>query len=224
MSRALAHTLEQQGYAPAGAIQVVPNLVNERFFTLSPQTHTAPPFRFFSAGAFYPWKGFDLLLHAFARAFPNGGDVELILAGDGPERGRLQALAKRLGIASRVFLAGYLNREEMRRALRASHAFVQPSAYETFGVVLIEAMATGLPVVSTAQGGPAEIINPTSGLLTTERTPAALSEALSTLYRTSHRYDPEALRAETVRKFGAEAVSNRIVSLYSEVVSAYKQK
>jgi glycosyltransferase involved in cell wall biosynthesis len=103
-------------------------------------------------GRLHPNKGFELLLEAVAAT----RDVGLWIAGDGPLRPRLEGLATRLGIASRVRFLGW--REDVSRLLGAADLLVCPSLREPLGNVVIEAWSAELPVVATASDGPAGLI------------------------------------------------------------------
>ena len=100
-------------------------------------------------------KGQADLLRAFAERFAGDPSVRLGIGGDGPERGRLHELAGSLAIAEQVDWLGALDRDGVRQAMCEADAFVLPSRLETFGVVVIEALACGLPVVATRSGGAA---------------------------------------------------------------------
>lgn len=131
-----------------------------------------------------PWKGHGLLLDALARlrALPGW---QLWIAG-GVQRPHeaeylhaLQAQAQRLGLAERVHWLG--ERQDMKELLQAADIFCQPNtAPEPFGLVFVEALAAGTPVVATAHGGALEIVTPACGLLTPPAAPA-LAAALETL-------------------------------------------
>ncbi|HEY2957431.1 MAG TPA: glycosyltransferase family 4 protein [Actinomycetota bacterium] len=103
-------------------------------------------------------KGFDLLVDAFARLAPRRPGLGLVLAGDGPARAGLTAQAARLGIADRVHLPGRLGRAEVAWAMGAADVFVLPSRVEPFGIVVLEALRAGRPVVASARGGAKEIV------------------------------------------------------------------
>jgi glycosyltransferase involved in cell wall biosynthesis len=123
-------------------------------------------------------KGADLLAHAFELARAREPRLHMVLAGGGPEEPRLR---ERLGGAA-TFL-GWLEGDELARAYASSHIFLFPSATDTFGQVILEAQASGLPVIAVAAGGPVSLIDDgASGLL---RDPDArvLAEALLELAR-----------------------------------------
>jgi glycosyltransferase involved in cell wall biosynthesis len=113
------------------------------------------------AGRLTREKGLPLLADAFLRARETDPRLHLLLAGGGPEE---DALRERLGDAA-TFL-GWLEGDELARAYASADAFLFASRTDTFGQVILEAQASGLPVVAVAEGGPAELIRPgVSGLL-----------------------------------------------------------
>ncbi|RTH03135.1 glycosyl transferase family 1 [Thermus scotoductus] len=110
------------------------------------------PIRFLSVGRLLAWKGFHLGIVAFARSGLEGAEYWIV--GDGPERRRLEALARRLGVAGRVRFWGTLPRQEVLRLLARVHALVHPSLHDSGGWVCLEAMAAGRPVICLNLGGP----------------------------------------------------------------------
>lgn len=98
-------------------------------------------------------KGLDTLLRAYAAARSELGGRRLVIAGEGPERPALEALAARLGLNGHVSFPGAVSRSEVAELLRGADAFAFPSRYEPFGIALLEAMAAGVPAVATAYGG-----------------------------------------------------------------------
>jgi glycosyltransferase involved in cell wall biosynthesis len=118
-------------------------------------------------------KGHDVLFEAIARV----PDAVFVLAGEGPERERLEALAARLGIAGRVRFLG--RRDDVPQLLAACDVFALPSLYEGSSLAVLEAMAAGAPIVSSAIGGTDELIDDgRSGLLVAPGDPEALAQAL----------------------------------------------
>ncbi len=110
------------------------------------------PVRFLSVGRLLHWKGFHLGLEAFARSGLK--NAEYWIVGEGPERRRLEALARSLGVADRVRFFGQLPRQEVLELLAQVHALVHPSLHDSGGWVSLEAMAAGRPVICLDLGGP----------------------------------------------------------------------
>ena len=127
------------------------------------------PVRFLSVGRLLAWKGFHLGLMAFAQSGLE--EAEYWIVGDGPERKRLEALARRLGVADRVRFWGALPRAEVLRLLGQVHALVHPSLHDSGGWVSLEAMAAGRPVICLDLGGPATQVTQETGFKVPARTP-----------------------------------------------------
>jgi glycosyltransferase involved in cell wall biosynthesis len=137
-----------------------------------------PPIRFISIGRLLHWKGFHLGLHAFAKAdLPE--DAEYWVVGDGPERQRLQALAETLNISSRVKFWGLLPRQETLNKLGECFVLVHPSLHESGGLVCVEAMATGRPVICLDLGGPAVQVTAETGFKIPAHNPEQVIEDLN---------------------------------------------
>jgi glycosyltransferase involved in cell wall biosynthesis len=103
-------------------------------------------------------KGHPMLIEAIARLREQGIEAELLLVGDGPLRGSLQALVRSLGVEGQVKFAGWLNEQDVRAAIHRSRALVLPSFAEGLPVVLMEALALGRPIVSTWVAGIPELV------------------------------------------------------------------
>jgi glycosyltransferase involved in cell wall biosynthesis len=224
VSRALAADVAP--YADGTPVEVVPNLVDAGFFTLPPQPRPAAPFRFLNVGLFDPVKGVDVLLRAFAEAFRGRGDVLLEIGGGGALEGEHRALAAELGVAEQVRFLGLLTREGVRQAMWRANAFVLPSHVETFGVVVIEAMATGMPVVATACGGPQDTVVPAAGRLVPPGNPAALAAEMQAVARDPEgwRHAAAGIRAHAVEHFSQPVVAARLASLYRQVLAEHAKR
>lgn len=125
--------------------------------------------RFVSVGRLVHWKGYHLGLRAFAAAELAGAEYWLV--GDGPERQRLEALARSLGIADRVTFKGRQPRQETLRLLAQSSALVHPSLHDSGGWVCLEAMAASRPVICLDLGGPATQVTEEAGFRIAARAP-----------------------------------------------------
>jgi glycosyltransferase involved in cell wall biosynthesis len=166
----------------AAVASVVPNGIDPGDFTASPPR--APAQRGFALclASHTPEKGLDVLLHAVALARAAGADVPLVLAGDGPLRKDLEVLAARLQIGDLVRFVGFLELDAVRALLRDCSLVVVPSTFESFGIVVLEAMASRRAVIGTRVGGIPEIISHgVTGWLVNPSDPVALADALRTL-------------------------------------------
>jgi glycosyltransferase involved in cell wall biosynthesis len=126
--------------------------------------YPAPPagrLRFISIGTLLHLKGFDLGLRAFAQAQLR--DAEFWIIGDGPERERLEALSRDLGIAERVHFFGWLPRAETLERLRDVHALIHPTLHDSGSWVCAEAMMAGRAVICLDLGGPAAQVTAQTG-------------------------------------------------------------
>jgi glycosyltransferase involved in cell wall biosynthesis len=160
-------------------------------------------------------KGHRFLLEAAAQL----PEAVFALAGDGPERGRLEALAERLGVAERVRFLG--RREDVPELLAACDVFALPSLYEGTSLAVLEAMAARRPVVSSAIGGTEELIEDgRSGLLVPPSDADALAAALRRLLEDAGLRERLAARARerVEREFTRTAMAARVSAVYREVL------
>ncbi len=132
-----------------------------------------------SLGRFSHEKGFDVLLAALTKI--SDQTIQLHLAGDGKERGRIKKSVAAYRLEDRVRLIGW--RHEVRDFLMQGDLFVLPSRYEAFGIVLLEAMACGIPIVTTDCDGPLEILDESCAWFckagSADSLAAAIAEALA---------------------------------------------
>lgn len=201
--------------SPLAPIVVLPCFIDTHFFNLPPAPPPKSPFRFLTIAMLEPRKNISLLLHAFHSFLKQFPDSLLEIGGDGEERDHLKKLSQKLGLENSVIFLGQLNREGARAAYQRAHVFVLPTRRETFGVVFIEAMASGLPVVTTLCGGPEDIVNDTVGTLVPVDDLDAFTNAMIEFRQNISRYDPQTIRSYAVARFSEEAVSQKLINIYS---------
>lgn len=219
VSSPFCRLLEQELDMRPGSWDVMPNIVDEEFLALPLHPLPSTPFRLLHVSSLHANKRVDLLLDAFAKAFAGSDDVFLTVGGDGPARDTLTAYAHELGLGHQVQFLGHLSRQEVISEMHMCSAFVLSSDHETFGVVLAEAMAAGKPVVSTACGGPEDLVTDQTGLLVPPGDAAELARALQKLRGTLDAYSPKTIRDECRSRFGPDEVASRWVQIYNDAVN-----
>ncbi len=173
---------------------------------------------FVSAGYLLPGKGFDTLLRAFAKAKAASPDIRLLILGGGPERNRLEKLAGELGIRGEAAFHGEYRKEELPALCRDANAFVLASRHETFGVVYIEAMAMGLPVIATRCGGPQDFVDESNGMLTDVDDIGGLAETMEAMATGWREYDREKIAAFAREHFSPEVIASELTKVYRDVL------
>lgn len=198
-------------------ILVIPNTVDQTVF-LCTNRITSTPFRFITVGNLVKSKRIDLLLRSFEHAFSDNPDVSLSVIGQGPELSALKELQKSLNSRNRISFDGPMEKGEVAKSMQRSHAYVSASAHESFGVSIIEALASGLPVIATDSIGPRDILRPTDGLLVKSGTVESLAQAMLEIYGTIAMYDSKQISESAAQRFGYESVAKRLMSVYAEVL------
>jgi glycosyltransferase involved in cell wall biosynthesis len=146
-------------------VKVVQNPVDTRFFTPTGERLNRDRFILF-VGRLDQRKNLAMLLKSFQMVKKDIEDVDLLIIGEGPEEGKMRGLSKKLGIEKSVEFLGFVNYKDLPMYYRSSEFFVLSSLQEGFGIVLIEAMACGKPVISTDCGGPSDfVVNGKNGFL-----------------------------------------------------------
>ena len=160
------------------------------------------------------YKGVDVTIRALpeiARVFP---EVKYLVIGRGDDQPRLKALAQGLGVADRVIFAGFIPTAQLVEHYRLADAYVMPSQ-EGFGIVYLEAMACGIPVVSGNDDGSADPLQDGRlGWRVPHRDPEAVAAAcIEILQQNDRRCDGQWLRSQTLALFGKEAFQARLQQL-----------
>ncbi|WP_413732612.1 MULTISPECIES: glycosyltransferase [unclassified Shewanella] len=195
---------------------VLPNIVDTNFFNLKKDIEPKS-FSFLNVAFLEPKKNHEILIKAFWNAFKNNDSVSLNIAGNGTQYFNLKKLVSDLGASERITLYGEANRDQVRSLMHSSSVFVLSSEYETFGVVLIEALSTGTPVVATRCGGPEDIVSKSVGVLC-DTNSNSLESALLEIYTNFELYNKEVLREYAIKNYSKEVVSNQLVKKYTSII------
>lgn len=167
-----------------------------------------------SAGRFVPWKGFEMLIDAF-HLLTDVPDVTLIIVGDGLERKKLESKITLLKLGGKVRMPGVMSRGEFSRYLAAADVFALNTGYEGFSHQIIEAMAAGLPVITTDVGGNPEIItDKENGILVEYNDKEMLASAMRFLLQNdAARQKLGAAARETAKQFTKEKMIEQLAQL-----------
>jgi glycosyltransferase involved in cell wall biosynthesis len=168
-------------------------------------------------------KSIDFLLHVVNAMRTERDDFKLVIVGDGPDRAGLEELRDRLGLQNRVIFTGYQSRETVFSVYRASDAFVFSSQTETQGLVLLEAMSMGTPVVAVNAMGVADLEGDGRGGFLTDPTVEDFSRHLAPLLddpKLQERKSAEAL--EKAAEWSLEAMTTRLLETYRCAIADYR--
>jgi glycosyltransferase involved in cell wall biosynthesis len=177
-----------------------------------------------SVGRLAPEKNWETLIHAFAKIYSQHPGVRLVLLGDGPSHDSLQSLAAELGIADHVTFTGSVPFGEIPSYLKAADVFSFASVTETQGLVTIEAMAAGLPVVAVDGSGTRDIVEHGKQGFLVENDVDALAKALHQLLSDPHqmkRFSNSALKK--AKTFDVNQLAKQVVSVYEQAIQAKKE-
>jgi glycosyltransferase involved in cell wall biosynthesis len=211
-------------------LQVVPGGVDGSVFKVADDRPSYIPNQILFVGIMRPVKGVDILLKAMRLLMDRGRRVRLVLVGEGfydsyrREYERLHEMVAHLGLTQHVEFAGAKRGVELVQYMQQSALLVLPSRRESLGMVLVEALACGTPVVATRCGGPEDIVTDAVGILVPPEDPEALAQGIEQVLERRSAYDPRALRAYALDKFRLETVTARVVDLYRQAVLDHRKR
>ena len=165
-------------------------------------------------------KGVDILIHAL-NILEDNISISCDIYGDGKNKKKCQAMVNALSLANVVKFKGFINNDILPRYLKKYSFLVLPSRYETFGIVLIEAMACGIPVIATKVGAIPEIVaSDEVGILVKPNSPEALAEGIKNA--TKKDWDREKIR-DYATKFSIEKTAIEVGNVYDEILNERKR-
>ncbi len=160
----------------------------------------------------------DILIKAFNKYFKETSS-KLIIGGDGSQKEYLIKQCEDLGIRSQVDFVGALSREEVSEYMSSCDSFVLASKYETFGVVYIEALASGKPIIGTYNGGAEDIIDSNNGQIVKVDDIDELGKAMEYVRDNIENYNSNKIRNMCIAKFSKEKITNEIIEVYNLVLN-----
>ena len=203
------------GDAASKRWQYVPGLLSPQFEDIEIRREGNERFVFGHVSHLAPGKRVDLLLRSFARMVREGLSADLRVVGGSESLPDLRRLAAQLGIDQHVTFTGPVARERIVDEFQKMDAFVLPSVAEAFGTVLWEAMACGLPVVSTRTWAGANAVQEgITGVTVPIDDEAALAEAMESMISSRDLYDPATIREACLAHCGHDEFTRQYLELY----------
>lgn len=172
-------------------------------------------------GRLIPEKGVNVLLGAMPGVLRSNPEAKLVVVGEGYYRGELMRIADRMGLSQKVYFTGYVDDETLKLLYRCASVAVFPSLYEPFGIVALEAMASGTPVIVSDTGGLSEIVEHNiSGFKVEANNSDSLVSAISYVLNkpdVANRFKREGLRrVETM--YNWRSIAERTKGLYLKIL------
>lgn len=192
------------------SIKVLPNMVDTAFFKPSIKSKNNTRIEFVGVGNLTSVKGFDILLEAFAKIKVNNKNVYLKIIGSGIELNNLKSLSTKLKLNNYIEFSGYKTKEELLEIYQKADIFVSPSRIEPFGVVIIEALSCGLPIVVTNSGGPSSIVNKNNGYLAENENANSLQSKMQLMIDNLANFDAHVIRANVIANYSEEVISKKL--------------
>ncbi len=167
-------------------------------------------------------KGIEYLIKALNILKNTREDFILNIIGDGDLRDKLVNMVTEFGLVKFVKFYGTLPKSEVAEYMSKSDFFVLPSIFETFGVVIIEAMACGKPVVATNVGGPKETVTPQTGILVEPANPNALKDAIEYMLDNYWKYSSEDISKYAFENYSYESIGQKLGQIYRGAIRIKK--
>jgi L-malate glycosyltransferase len=218
------HLLEAiRSYGIDVPFEVVPNVVDTSLF-FPPDAKRATETverRLLFVGNLEPSqsKGFPTLLRALARLNDSRRDWRLDVFGDGPDRGSYETSAGALGLGEQLRFHGSQPKTVIAETMRGSDLFVLPSRFDNLPSAIVEALASGLPVVSTTVGGIPELVDERNGRLVAPEDPVALADALQATLEDLDAFDRRAIAAAAGDRYSLEVIGKRLTEIYESALA-----
>lgn len=203
-------------YSGKREILVIPNMLS-LIKGSQPKDNSKNKFRFFSLGLLTKTKGMDLLIDAFNNNKDKLENCELYIGGDGEEREALKLKIVKNGLEDKVHLLGKLDRDKVAYHMSNCDAFVLASRFETFGIVFLEAMTYGKPVIGSKTGGPDTFINDKNGILVNVEDVEGLGESMVRMYNDISLYNSEYIENYCNNNFSEKVICDRIIEVYDNI-------
>ena len=218
-SVALAEGMRSLGYS--NRYEIIPNVVDTRcFYPIESHAEKIPHrFKLLHVSGLKRLKNVAGILRVLQKLREKRNDFEFHVVGDGEEKESLEKMAVEMGMLNReVFFHGVKGVGEVAEIMRGSHIFILFSDYENSPCVIVESMASGLPVIATDVGGIPELVSEKTGVLVQPGDETELLTAVDSMMDNYKTYDRACIREEAVKRFSYETVGRQFFELYDAAI------
>jgi glycosyltransferase involved in cell wall biosynthesis len=200
---------------------VISNMVDENIYKPLFKYKTSSKINFLTVCNMVQGKGIEDLLQAISLWNPPPDSVQFTFIGSGDALNMYKNLATKLKLDDLVLWKGPVNRSELPSYFSNTDIFVLASKYESFGMVYLEAIACGIPIIATRCGGPNDIVSKNNGILVDVGDISMLSESLQIMSKNYLSYSKEIIRNEFLKIFSKDIIINKILNIYKNVIYKY---
>ncbi len=194
------------------------NIVDNRFLNSKINIPNKNKFIFLCVSRLHSIKNIDIIIKSFKIFNQQHPNSELRIVGVGYELKKLKNLVQKLKINKNVIFLGQKLRSEIINEYKSCSAFIYASNFETFGVIFVEAMASGRPIITLSCGSSEEIIPEYAGIIVKKKTSIDMSNAMIKLYKDYYKYNPVKIRQYCKSKFSEKKLSLKMIEYYKSVL------
>ncbi|MBV6478865.1 MAG: putative teichuronic acid biosynthesis glycosyltransferase TuaC [Ignavibacteria bacterium] len=202
---------------------VIPNMINENVFRLNEKKTDPDKIKFYTLASFVSQKGIVELMEGIKSASAITDNFEFTIAGSGELEIYIKDFISKNNLSNIIKLVLNPSRMEAISLFGKSDVFILASRLESFGIVYVEALACGMPVIATNCGGPSDFVNDDTGLMIEKDNPEKIAEAIVYMTNNFSRFSREKIRNYFLDNFSCKSVSKNIISLYYSLIKE-KQK
>ena len=198
---------------------LIPNVVKSTEFTASKNNILNNNFVFLNVSFLSEIKRIDLLIFAISELKKiTNKPFNVRIVGDGKIKNNLNKLASKLNVEDCIVWVGFCNREKIISEYKNSNAFVCSSSHESFGVSIVESLASGRPVVSTKCGGPEDIITIDNGFLVENESVVELANGMLKMIENYNDFNFETIYKTYFTRYSEEVISRKYQSVYDKLI------
>lgn len=198
--------------------QFLPNIVDVEFFSLKEQSKNKKNLRFISVGSLDENKNHKLIIDSIKEL--NNNEISLKIIGEGVLKKSLESHVKSLNLENQIEFLGSQTKENIAKQLHESDVFVLASKYETFGVVIIEAMSCGLAIISTKNGGVSQLIDDEKLGYLCNSDIKSMSQSLKKII--NKEIDSKYIRNFALDNFSSTKIVEKLLEIYKKTIKNYE--